>query len=210
MFSVYIDVPKRIFMLPQNVMLQFCICCYKNCYATWMLLEKLCYIKTNINFRDLRTDSPQSVGSRSLFYLMSIMPKMFIEDSSNLKRPKNLKSINNTTISYLVSCRVKLKILVEFLKKYLKCNCIKSEPVQKDFSSILLKLQVTSLDSPQIVRTTFLQNASVSATSTLYIFQWFSSTNTINILIYLKNPFWVNALLKFHAFCILTAHLETS
>ena len=96
------------------------------------------------------------------------------------------------------------------MKKYLKCNCIKSEPVQKDFSSILLKLQVTSLDSPQLVRTTFLQNASVSATSALYILQWFSSTNTINILIYSNNPFWVNALLKFHAFCILTAHLETS
>ena len=96
------------------------------------------------------------------------MPKIFIKDSSNLKRPKNLKSINNTTISYLVSCRVKLKILVEFLKKYLKCNCIKSEPVQKDFSR---KLQVTSLDSLQIVRTTFLQKASVWATSVFYILQ---------------------------------------
>ena len=78
-----------------------------------MLLEKLCYIKTNMNFRYLGTDSPQSVGSRSLFYLMSIMPK----DSSNLKRPKNLKSINNTTISYLVSCRVKLKNLGRILEK---------------------------------------------------------------------------------------------
>ena len=34
------------------------------------------------------------------------MPKIFIEDSSNLKHPKNVKSINNTTSSYLVSCRV--------------------------------------------------------------------------------------------------------
>ena len=65
-----------------------------------MLLEKLCYI------RDLGTDSPQSVGSRSLFDLMSIKPKMFIEDCSNLKRPKNLKSISNTTIFFLFSCRV--------------------------------------------------------------------------------------------------------
>ena len=80
-------------------------------------------------------------------------------------------------------------MLVEFLEKYLKCNCIKSEPVQKDFSSILLKLQETSLDSPQIVRATFLQNTSVWATSVFYILQWFSSTNTINIiLIYWNNP----------------------
>ena len=51
------------------------------------------------------------------------------------------------------------------MKKYLKSNCIKSELVQKDFSSILLKLQVTSLDSPEIVRATVLQNTSVWATS---------------------------------------------
>ena len=55
-----------------------------------MLLEKLCYIKTNINFRDPGIDPPQSVGSRTLFYLMSIMLKIFIEDSSNLKPPKNV------------------------------------------------------------------------------------------------------------------------
>ena len=90
------------------------------------------------------------------------------------------------------------------MKKYLKSNCIKSELVQRDFSSILLKLQVISLDSPEIVRTTVL------AASVFYILQWFSNTNTNNILICLNNRFWVNALLKFHAFCILAAHLETS
>ena len=47
------------------------------------------------------------------------------------------------------------------MKKYLKSNGIKRELVQKDFSSILLKLQVTSLDSPEIVRTTVLENTSV-------------------------------------------------
>ena len=47
------------------------------------------------------------------------------------------------------------------MKKYLKSNCIKSELVQKDFSSILLKLQGTSLYSPEIVRATLLQNTSV-------------------------------------------------
>ena len=42
----------------------------------------------------------------------------------------------------------------------MKSNCIKSELLQKDFLSIMLKLQVTSSDSPEIVRTTFLQNTS--------------------------------------------------
>ena len=51
------------------------------------------------------------------------------------------------------------------MKKYLKSNGIKRELVQKDFSSILLKLHVTSLDSPEIVRTTVLENTSVWATS---------------------------------------------
>ena len=96
------------------------------------------------------------------------------------------------------------------MKKYRKSNGIKSELVQKDFSSILLKLQVTSLDSPEIVRTTVLQNTSVSAASGFYILQWFSNTNANNLLIYFNNPSWVNALLIFHAFFILTAYLETS
>ena len=34
------------------------------------------------------------------------MPKIFFEDSGNLKHPKNVKSINNTTVYHLVSCRV--------------------------------------------------------------------------------------------------------
>ena len=34
------------------------------------------------------------------------MPKIFIEDSGNLKTPKNVKSINNTTVSHLVSFHV--------------------------------------------------------------------------------------------------------
>ena len=93
-----------------NIMLQFYICFCKNYYATWMLLEKLCYIKTNLNFRDPGTDSlppsSQSVGSRNLFYPMSIMLKAFIKDSSYLKHLKNVKSVSNTTSSYLVSCRV--------------------------------------------------------------------------------------------------------
>ena len=46
------------------------------------------------------------------------------------------------------------------LEKYLKSACIKSQLLQKDFWSIMLKLQVTSRESPEIVRTTFLQNTS--------------------------------------------------
>ena len=106
MFSVCIDAPKGPSYYPKNIMLQFYICYYKNYYATWMLLEKLCEIETNINFRDPGTDLPQSVGSKTVFFPISIMPKIFIEDSSNLKHPKNVKSINNITSSYLVSCRV--------------------------------------------------------------------------------------------------------
>ena len=34
------------------------------------------------------------------------MPKIFLEDSGNLKHPKNVKSIDNTTVYHLVSCRV--------------------------------------------------------------------------------------------------------
>ena len=52
MFSLCIDPPKGALYYPQNVMLQFYICYHKNYYATLMLLEKLCFMKTNINFRD--------------------------------------------------------------------------------------------------------------------------------------------------------------
>ena len=44
------------------------------------------------------------------------------------------------------------------MKKKLKSNCINSEFVQKDFSSILLRLHVASLDSPEIIRATASQN----------------------------------------------------
>ena len=60
----------------------------------------------NINFREPGAEAPKSVGFTTFFYPMSIMLKIFIEDSSKLKHPKNVKSINNTTSSYLVSCRV--------------------------------------------------------------------------------------------------------
>ena len=34
------------------------------------------------------------------------MPQILIEDSDNLKHPKNVESISNTTVSHLVSCRL--------------------------------------------------------------------------------------------------------
>ena len=50
MFSQCIDAPKRATFYPKNIMLQFYVSCHENYYATLMLLEKLCYTKTNINF----------------------------------------------------------------------------------------------------------------------------------------------------------------
>ena len=117
------------------------------------------------------------------------MLQILIEDSGNLKHPKNVKSISNATVP-LVSCCViprpaamkgwekevfwKIHALGNLKcnkknnleskqnpwRKYLKSNCIKSELVQENFSSIFLKLQVTSFDSQEIVRTTVLQNTS--------------------------------------------------
>ena len=71
------------------------------------------------------------------------------------------------------------------MKKYLKSNCVKSELVQKDFSSILLKLQITSLNSRDVVRATVLQDTTVLATS-VFIYYY---DLAILILIYLNNPF---------------------
>ena len=57
----------------------------------------------NTNLKDPGKDNPQRAPSRTLIYPISIMPTFFIEVSSNLKHPKNVESINNTTSSYLVS-----------------------------------------------------------------------------------------------------------
>ena len=68
-------------------------------------------MKTKLNFRDQawnRYPPPprisQSLELRIVFYPISIMPKIFIEDSGNLKNPKNVKTISNITSSRLVSC----------------------------------------------------------------------------------------------------------
>ena len=58
MFSLCIDALKGQLYYPQNIVLQFYICYHKNYYATVMLLEKLCYMKTNINFRGQAWNRP--------------------------------------------------------------------------------------------------------------------------------------------------------
>ena len=52
------------------------------------------------------TEAPQSAGSRTFIYPISIMAQIFIEESRNLKHPKNVKTDNNTTSSHLVKSRV--------------------------------------------------------------------------------------------------------
>ena len=52
------------------------------------------------------TDQLQSVGSGNLFCSISILLQTFIENFGNLKHPENVKSINDTTVCHLVSCRV--------------------------------------------------------------------------------------------------------
>ena len=71
-----------------------------------MLLEKLCCIKTNINFRDPGTDPLAKCWVQDFLSAHEHHAQNFIEGSSNLKHLKNVKSINNTTSSYPVSCRV--------------------------------------------------------------------------------------------------------
>ena len=92
-----------------------------------MLLECFIKPKTKINFRDQAWNKPPGkCWVKNLFHSISIMPHFFFEDSNSLNRLE---------------------------KKDLKSNCIKNELVQEDFSSILLQLKVTSLDSPEIVKT---------------------------------------------------------
>ena len=104
MFNVCIDARKGPSYYPQNITFKFYICHLR----ITMLLE--CYLK---NYIKPGTDRPQSVGSRTLFYHMSMMLQIFIEDSGNLKNHRNVKSINNTTASHLVSCRVILRLAMQ-------------------------------------------------------------------------------------------------
>ena len=54
-----------------------------------MPLEKLCCMKSKqIPGTKPGTDPPQSFELKTLFYPVSIMPKIFIKDTGNLKHPK--------------------------------------------------------------------------------------------------------------------------
>ena len=73
---------KELHITPQNIRLQFYICCHKNYYATLMLLGNLCYMKTNINYRDQAWNNPpQIAGSRTSFYHISIILQTFTKGS---------------------------------------------------------------------------------------------------------------------------------
>ena len=63
--------------------------------------------KTTINLRGQAWVIPlQSAGLRALLYPISIMPKIFMEDSGILSLTKNAKTNNNIAGYHLTSCRV--------------------------------------------------------------------------------------------------------
>ena len=66
------------------------------CRGAWLMMRGV-WVVVDSEYHHHRP--PQSVGSRILFYPMSIMPKIFIEDSGNLKHPKIVKSINRSNNS---------------------------------------------------------------------------------------------------------------
>ena len=114
MFKVSVDAQEGLSYYPENIAFQFYIChhkkllCYLNATRRTMLHE--CFIKNEnwLKFQgpNLEQTDRKVFGSRTLFYRISIMLQIFIEDSGNLKHPKNVKSINNAMGSDLVSCRV--------------------------------------------------------------------------------------------------------
>ena len=114
MFKVSVDAQEGLSYYPENIAFQFYIChhkkllCYLNATRRTMLHE--CFIKNEnwLKFQgpNLEQTDRKVFGSRTLFYRISIMLQIFIEDSGNLKHPKNVKSINNAMGSDLVSCHV--------------------------------------------------------------------------------------------------------
>ena len=88
---LFVYIPQEnLHITPQNITLQFYIYCCKNYYATWNQAWNRPITKSFV--RDA--------------YPISIMSYILIEHSGNLQHPKNVKSISNTTVSHLVSCRV--------------------------------------------------------------------------------------------------------
>ena len=91
---------KQLHITPKkNIVLQFYICYHKN-FTTWKL--------TKTSGPKRGTGPQQSVGLRDLIYPISIMHKIFMEDSGNLTHPKNV--INNIMGSNLVNfCKLQLQ-----------------------------------------------------------------------------------------------------
>ena len=73
---------------------------YLKNYATGIFHKKM---RTDFNFRDqaLEETNHKVLGQGCLPHKYHAP-----EDSGNLKNPKNVKSISNTTVYHLVSCRV--------------------------------------------------------------------------------------------------------
>ena len=64
-------------------------------------------MRTDLNFSDQAWNRLTANCRFKNFNLpLNILPQILIEDSGNLKHPKNVKSISNTTVSHLVSCHV--------------------------------------------------------------------------------------------------------
>ena len=100
-------VSRRVISPPLDVQCVYrCVCIYYyHVSVSNMLLQLLqCVIKkrkiTSISGAKFGTGTPQSSGSRTLLYVLSIMLLIFTSDS------ENTKSNNNIVCYNLVSCRV--------------------------------------------------------------------------------------------------------
>ena len=106
MFSVYIDAPKGVSYYPQYIMLQFYVCYHKNYYATLMLLEKLCFMKININFRDQVCNKPPAkCWVKYVFHFTPSCSKFLLKILSYFRKLKMQKT-NNIVDYHLVSCHI--------------------------------------------------------------------------------------------------------
>ena len=70
-----------------------------------MLFEKLCYIKTNINFRNSGTD-PSKVLGQGLYFIPYASCTKFLSKILATLNTLKYEKVYNTTVSYLVSCHV--------------------------------------------------------------------------------------------------------
>ena len=108
--------PKRTLILPPKYHVSVLHICktYKNYYATWRLLEKLCYLgvsqktRADLSFRDQAYNRPTTKCWVKDFILTHKhdAPNFNQRFWQPFKHPKNVKSISNTAVFHFVSCRV--------------------------------------------------------------------------------------------------------